>query len=341
MTLVLATTAPAFAQSDADVNARMRRLENEMQTLSRAVFKGEAPPPGLFDANTEDTAALARTENRFSQLEEEIRYLTGRVEEQGYEVRRLKENLDQALQKIESLQAAQIRQQSTVQPTNNAAAVMTGAMPVEPMEDTTATPTDNGDLQAGDLVMPNVSGDVRDDGVVSRQVLEADDTATPAINVIPDSSKSMGQLNVETGEAGEGAAYAAVSNGDSPAAEYEEAFALLKNNDYASAQAAFETFLEQYPDHVLAANAIYWLGETFYVRNEFQQAARVFAQAYQKYPDGPKGPDNLLKLALSLAGTGDTDNACLTLVQLDREYPSGTSPVLNRAQQEKQKLGCK
>jgi TolA-binding protein len=58
------------------------------------------------------------------------------------------------------------------------------------------------------------------------------------------------------------------------------------------------------------------LGETFYVRNDFKNAAVAFAEGYQKYPNSQKAPDNLLKLAMALGQQGQQQNACVALSQL-------------------------
>lgn len=318
-TLVLATTVPAFAQSGDNIGARLNRLENEIQTLSRAVFKGEAPPPALFDSASENAAGRAQIELRLSQIEDDMRMLTGRMEEQSYEMRRMQTNLEDALQQIEILQ-------TRLEASNAAPTAGMNRQPVltNRMNDDVAPQAGNGDLNADDMVMPATAGN--------------ESGGDPSLDVVPDTSNSMGQLSVNEEDSDGGTYVASTTAG--PAALYENAFAMLKNNDFDEAEQAFDGFLKAHPDHDLAPNAMYWLGETHYVRNQYERAARVFAEAYQKYPEGPKGPDNLLKLALSLNGMGDKDNACLTLKQLDRQYPSGAGPVLTRAQQEKQKLGC-
>jgi tol-pal system protein YbgF len=127
---------------------------------------------------------------------------------------------------------------------------------------------------------------------------------------------------------------------NNPASAYEYAFTLLKGEDYSEAERAFSDFLDRYSDHSLASNAKYWLGETFYVRGDFERAARIFAEAYQQYPKSSKGPDNLLKLGMSLAGMGKSKDACTAFLQLKREYSNGAKPILVRAQQEMDKSGC-
>ncbi|MGQ0526911.1 MAG: tol-pal system protein YbgF [Alphaproteobacteria bacterium] len=129
-------------------------------------------------------------------------------------------------------------------------------------------------------------------------------------------------------------------SGDSAAVQYENAFAALKSGDYAAAEGGFKSFIAANPTHVLAGNAKYWLGETYYVRGDFENAARIFAEAFQQYPKSSKAPDNLLKLGMSLASLNKKDDACIALGQIEAQYASGAGPVLNRAKQEMSRLGC-
>lgn len=123
-------------------------------------------------------------------------------------------------------------------------------------------------------------------------------------------------------------------------AQYEKAFSLLKQGQYNSAQINFEEFLDKNPDHALASNAKYWLGETYYVRGDYNQAARIFAEGFQAYPRGAKAPDNLLKLGLTLEALGKKKDACVALLQIKKEFPAGASAVLARTQKEIERLQC-
>ena len=125
-----------------------------------------------------------------------------------------------------------------------------------------------------------------------------------------------------------------------PAGLYDQAFSYLQTNDYASAQATFDDFLEKYPTHSLAANAKYWLGETYYERQDYESASRAFARSFKDHPDGQKAPDTLLKLAMSLKGQGMTPEACLTLKELNNRFPDAPSAVTSTAATEKSSYGC-
>lgn len=313
---------PAQAQN---TDARLKRIENEIQTLSRAVFKGEAPPPGSVAVgdNVSPTTA-ANTELRLQQIEIGLRELTGKLEERNYETQQFQTSTGEAMAALEARIVALEAQLAT------GAAPQTTAPAYPP-------------YGAG-----GVSSGLGPDGATDGDLTQAPSYETGAVSpdeALPADESFMGQLGTlqapQDAPAGE-AAYppAPALPVNDPVGLYEQAFSYLRDKNYDQAEVVFTDFLGRYPEHDLAPNAKYWLGESYYVRNDFERAARIFAESYQKYPKGPKGPDNLLKLGMSLAGLGKSEDACLTYGQLQKEYPNGSMPVLMRAEQEMEKLGC-
>jgi len=130
------------------------------------------------------------------------------------------------------------------------------------------------------------------------------------------------------------------STGGSPAGMYDQAFAYLQTNDYASAGETFDQFLAQYPGHSLAANAKYWLGETYLARNDYQSASRAFARYFKDHPQGSKAPDSLLKLAESLNGQGMSNEACLTLAELKNRFPDASPSIQGQADDRMTSYDC-
>ena len=126
-----------------------------------------------------------------------------------------------------------------------------------------------------------------------------------------------------------------------PKQQYEFAFDFLKRQDYPKAESALRDFLKRHPKDPLAGNAQYWLGETYYVRGDFQQAAVEFMAGYQNYPKTNKGPDNLLKLGMSMSKLNQTPGACTALSRIGKDYPDAPDQVLKQAQAERAKLKCK
>jgi len=122
--------------------------------------------------------------------------------------------------------------------------------------------------------------------------------------------------------------------------QYEFAFDLLKRSEYAQAESALKQFVAAHPADPLSPNAQYWLAETFFVRNDFAGAAAQFLVGLQKYPQAPKAPDTLVKLALSLAKLGKTPEACAAFARFQKDYPAATGALRGRVSDERQRLKC-
>lgn len=121
---------------------------------------------------------------------------------------------------------------------------------------------------------------------------------------------------------------------------YHDAFKKLQDGDYAGAERGFKAFLQGNPKHALAGNAQYWLGESYYARRDYQSAMTAFAEGYKVYKNSPKGPDNLLKLGITLATLGRKPDACAVFAKFTQDYPRATDLQKRRVQQERQKNAC-
>lgn len=128
--------------------------------------------------------------------------------------------------------------------------------------------------------------------------------------------------------------------GNTPEDRYNYAFGLMRQADYVASEQAMAAFLKLHGQHPLACNAAYWLGESLYVRNDFARAAEAFSDSVQKYPQGCKAPDSLLKLGMSFYALGEKDAACATYGQLTQQFPSAPSNIAIFAARERQRAGC-
>lgn len=125
-----------------------------------------------------------------------------------------------------------------------------------------------------------------------------------------------------------------------PQKAYEQAFGYLRDADYDKAEKALNEFLARNANHTLAGNAQYWLGETYFVRNKYPEAATAFATGIQKYPKGVKAPDNLLKFGMTLGKLNKKTEACTALAQLPQKYPEASAGVKKKAESERRTLNC-
>ena len=122
--------------------------------------------------------------------------------------------------------------------------------------------------------------------------------------------------------------------------QYEYAMNLLKQGDYELAEKAFQEFMAVGNDTSLLSNAYFWLAETYYVRENYKDAAKNYLNLYQVYPDSKKAADALLKLGISLVNMDQKEQGCITFIQLRETYPEASITVLNRGKLEIEKNGC-
>ena len=127
----------------------------------------------------------------------------------------------------------------------------------------------------------------------------------------------------------------------SPEKQYEFAISFIKVGDYETAEFALKEFVDTNPKHKLAGNAQYWYGETFRVRQLYQDAATAYLDAYQKYPQSAKAPINLLKLGVMLVQIGEKDQGCSMILGVKDQYPEANQSIIQKAEYEKKKFSCK
>lgn len=121
---------------------------------------------------------------------------------------------------------------------------------------------------------------------------------------------------------------------------YDEAIKKLQEGDYPAAERGFKTFIQNNPQNKLAGNAQYWLGESYYARRDYSNALTAFAEGYKVYKNSPKGPDNLLKLGITMSVMGRKPDACAVFARFNQDYPRATDLQKRRIDQERQKNGC-
>ena len=298
--------AAAHADDMRPVLDRIDRLERDMNQLQRQVYRnqpGTAPTPGAGDGNTS-----LDTQIRMDQLEAQLRTLTGQLEEIQYNISQLSNRFEKT-KADDELRFQQLE--------GHGAPPQAAAAETEPRT-ALASPT-RGNAGAGDM------GHAPSTSVTLGAVQNGPPPASPP---------QPGAPTPATAPAG-----SALPNGSS-LEQYNYAFGLLRDSDYAAAEAAFRAFLQKHPNDPLADNALYWLGETYFKRGDYPAAASAFAEGYQKYPQGPKAPDDLLKMGISLADAGRKQEACFSFARLERDFPQMAPFIKDREVTEKKKAGC-
>ena len=125
-----------------------------------------------------------------------------------------------------------------------------------------------------------------------------------------------------------------------PEEQYKFAVSFIKIGDYETAEFALREFVDNNSSHELAGNAQYWYGETFRVRQLYQDAATAYLNGYQKYPKSTKAPVNLLKLGVMLVQIGEKEQGCSMILGVKDQYPKANQSVIQKAEYEKKKFNC-
>lgn len=244
------------------------------------------------------------TEMRMGALEDRIRELTGRIEELTNNLNQMKQQFDRLSSDID-VRFSQM-QQAPVGPPPSAAAA--------PPPPQVKPPPGAG----ADLSQPASRS-----GTLGTLGGHAPTPAAPP--PAPGQQTASVEGNLPAGTAAD---------------QYNYAMGLLSQANYPAAEQAMRAIVQRWPNDRLAGNAQYWLGETFYARKDYGNAATAFAQGYEKYPKSEKAPDDLLKLGMSLANLNQKADACRAYARLQRDFPSPTQSVKDRLASEKQRAGC-
>lgn len=115
---------------------------------------------------------------------------------------------------------------------------------------------------------------------------------------------------------------------------------LVVKKNYTGSQKAFELFVRQYPGNEKAGQALYWLGESFYVRGNFRDSASSYLRCYNSYPSSSKAADCLLRLGTALAALHEWDEACAAFDKLRSSFPAAAPRILQKLQSEYERIQC-
>lgn len=287
---------------------RLDRLQRELSTLQRYVYRGGGAKPGArapapMLGNSTDSRVAARLEVRLTQLEGQIRAMTGKAEELGHAVRMATKRLDKLVTDVDFRLSALERKIGQVSGNQGGEGSKSFASSQKPDARTRVSPPA---------------------GTASR--------SRGTLGTLPRTAIRKGGGDVKT---------AAADSAPTPRQQYDRALALLRSQKFSGAERAFRGFIEKTPpEHVLQANAHYWLAETYYFRRDYQRAAYTFADGFQKYPDGGKAPDSLLKLGMSLGKLGQKQKACTAFSRLLANFPKAGKSIKRRVVREQRKNDC-
>ncbi|MBX5158503.1 tol-pal system protein YbgF [Rhizobium sp. NZLR1b] len=274
-------------------------------------------------------------EVRVQQLEEQLRQLNGRIEEMSF----------QLLQMQETIRKQQEDNEFRFQQLEKTGASGGGAKaPVKKSETDVAPAASGGDDIAKVIQAPQGAE-------------TAPSTNVPANSRLGQPPKELGSIDFDqkgnaiggTVDENAGIGSGPVPNTANPqqtaslggeADQYKSAYGHVLSGDYSTAEQEFTQYITRYPSSARAADANFWLGEALYSQGKYNEAAKTFLNAHQKYGTSEKAPEMLLKLGMSLAALDNTETACATLREVSKRYPKASRAVISKVASEQKRLAC-
>ena len=281
---------------------QLTNLQKDIKTLEKAVYSEELTTNrGSSEKFDNNGDVLTKHLLKLSELEEQFKILTNNFEEINFK-------LDKLSNRITKVQTDnQLRFQD-----------------LESSDFKKSTGTAKTKKKLPGSSEPKDLGGVSEDEVASLKQTQR-----------TQSIESVGTVISETAERSE-----KILPEGSPEKQYEFAISFLKVGDYETAEFALKEFVETHAEHKLAGNAQYWYGETFRVRQLYQDAASAYLDGYQKYPKSSKAPINLLKLGVMLAQIGEKGQGCSMILAITKQYPKANQSIIQKAEYEKKKFEC-
>tara|TARA_B100000029_G_scaffold497936_1_gene566096 strand:- start:416 stop:1378 length:963 start_codon:yes stop_codon:yes gene_type:complete len=281
---------------------KLQLLQEDIKTLEKAVYSSDIDTESS-NANlaVDSSDILTKHLLKLSELEEQFKNLTNKFEEINFKI----DKLSNRITKIQK--DNQIRFQD---------------LESNPLTQTNATQNETKKLPGSD--------EAKDLGGVS----DSDIAAAEQIQKTQ-SIESVGTVITETAPRAE-----KILPKGTPEEQYKFAVSFIKVGDYETAELALREFVDNNSKHNLAGNAQYWYGETFRVRQLYQDAATAYLDGYQKYPDSTKAPVNLLKLGVMLVQIGEKEQGCSMILGVKDQYPKANQSVIQKAEYEKKKFNC-
>lgn len=160
-----------------------------------------------------------------------------------------------------------------------------------------------------------------------RDLRAADDTGPATGSPIATRSSSDDTPASAGEDGGDGAETPA--QGNQELQRYTAAYEALRERKIDEAVKGFRAVVEDYPDGQYAANAYYWLGEIYLLKNELEQAESAFDTITERFPAHRKGPDARFKLAKVYHLQGRDEQARSLLQEVAQGNSSAASLARN------------
>jgi tol-pal system protein YbgF len=127
---------------------------------------------------------------------------------------------------------------------------------------------------------------------------------------------------------------------DQPHEQFNAALQAFQAGQYPEAETAFKAFLAANPAHRLTPDAVFYIGETYLQRSRPREAAEQYLKVTTDYSKSSRAPESMVRLGQTLAALGNSEQACATLTEFGKRYPTASASVKKLAEHESAKDHC-
>ena len=296
--------AKAEEESSEIISNEIKQLRDDLKTLEKAIYKkSDISPSTNSSSNKLNEDILTRHLLKLNEIESQFQDLTNKFEEINFKMDKLSKRITK-MQSDNQLRFSDLESADSSKLPNQASVAKKIKLPG------TDLPQDLGRISDSDLKQTN---EVQKTQSVESAGLVVTEKTSPSKSLLPNKP---------------------------PKEQYDFAVSFIKVGDYETAEYALREFIDKNKSNTLAGSAQYWYGETFRVRQLYQDAAAAYLDGYQNYPKSKKAPINLLKLGSTLVQLGEKEQGCLMIQGVKKQYPKASKSVLQKAEYENKKFKC-
>jgi len=303
---IIGFNSSASASSIEDIIAKINTIENRIKVLEKATFNKTNSSLNNFSAGNYESI-ITKQSIQISELQNQIQELTGSIEEVLFSLQTLITNFNNFKADTE-MRFSDANINTIV--SNDQAAILNENSTL----DYDLAPKNLGTLEVPLEDNDSVASEQEIVATIDQESLILIEDKKPELLILPEGSE------VE---------------------QYNFSINLLTSGDYEGAEGALKEFIKISKDENLLSNSYFWLAETYYVRENFKDAAKNYLSLYQNYSGSSKAPSGLLKLGISLVKMGQLEQGCASLAKLRISYPETEQSILERGDIEIQRNGCK
>ncbi|MEO0327008.1 MAG: tol-pal system protein YbgF [Pseudomonadota bacterium] len=276
---------------------------------------------------------------RVSLLEEQIRQLTGRIEDLNFQllemqerIRRMQEDNDFRLQQLED-ERGNLNSNSETETVDSDGFIRLGKP--EPSDQQAVTAGTDGNQQSSGRTIDGVE-------IYDGEASQGQDLSGTLGSIQFDENGNI--IDTQLGKPLDLTATLGNSvNSDLPQDAdglFQHGYDLLQAGRYEDAEEALTTFSNSYTTHPRLPEARFWLGESYLGRGQFREAAEVYLETHKRWPNGKFGPQSLMKLGVSVAGLNQRELACATFAEVLEKYPNASRAIRRNIAFEQRAARC-